>query len=229
MNDTAANTIKLEASWKQELVGEFSKPYMTELRAFLKNEIDAGLQIYPKTSHWFAAFDHTQFDKVKVVILGQDPYHGAGQAHGLSFSVPRGVPPPPSLINIFKELETDVGLKRPGHGHLMNWAEQGVLLLNSVLTVREGQAASHQKRGWETFTDQVIHALNEKREHLVFILWGAYAQKKGQFIDRKKHLVIEGVHPSPLSAPRGFMGSRPFSKCNDYLVKNGRSPIDWNI
>lgn len=229
MNENNTNSIKLEASWKRELIGEFSKPYMIGLRAFLKNEIETGHRVYPKPSNWFAAFDHTPFDKVKVVILGQDPYHGAGQAHGLSFSVPHGVRPPPSLLNIFKELATDVEMKKPGHGYLLKWAEQGVLLLNSVLTVRDGQAASHQKRGWEEFTDQVIHALNEKREHLVFILWGSYAQKKGQFIDRKKHLVIEGVHPSPLSASRGFMGSRPFSKCNDYLVKQGKQPIDWSL
>jgi uracil-DNA glycosylase len=222
-------SIKLEASWKQELIGEFSKPYMVGLRAFLKNEIAQGHKIYPKPSNWFAAFEHTPFDKVKVVILGQDPYHGEGQAHGLSFSVPNGVRPPPSLLNIFKELETDVGVKRPTHGNLLKWADQGVLLLNSVLTVREGQAASYQKRGWEEFTDQAIRALNEKREHLVFILWGSYAQRKGQFIDRSKHLVIEGVHPSPLSASRGFFGSRPFSKCNDYLIKHGKQPIDWNL
>lgn len=229
MSENNTNSIKLEASWKRELIDEFSKPYMIGLRAFLKSEIETGHKIYPKPSNWFAAFDHTPFDKVKVIILGQDPYHGVGQAHGLSFSVPHGVPPPPSLLNIFKELETDVGLKRPRHGYLLKWTEQGVLLLNSVLTVRDGQAASHQKRGWEEFTDQVIHTLNDKREHLVFILWGSYAQKKGQFIDRKKHLAIEGVHPSPLSASRGFMGSRPFSKCNAYLVQHGQKPIDWSL
>ncbi len=224
-----ASSVKLEASWKRELMDEFAKPYMIELRAFLKKEIDAGYPIYPTPSNWFAAFEHTPFDKVKVVILGQDPYHGVGQAHGLSFSVPQGVPPPPSLLNIFKELATDVGLKRPPHGNLQKWADQGVLLLNAVLTVRDGQAASHQKRGWEELTDQAIHALNKKREHLVFILWGAYAQKKGQFIDRKKHWVIEGVHPSPLSASRGFIGSRPFSRCNAYLIQHGETPIDWSL
>lgn len=229
MTKNTTDTIKLEASWKHELLGEFSKPYMTGLRVYLKEEIEKGQRIYPKPSNWFAAFDHTPFDNVEVVILGQDPYHGAGQAHGLSFSVPDGVRPPPSLLNIFKELATDVGVTRPNHGSLLKWAEQGVLLLNSVLTVRDSQAASHQNRGWEQFTDQAIHALNEKREHLVFILWGSYAQKKGQFIDREKHLVIESVHPSPLSASRGFFGSHPFSKCNAYLAEHGKKTIDWSL
>lgn len=229
MNSSPESTIKLEASWKKELLDQFSMPYMVALRSFIKTEIDAGHQIYPKPADWFAAFTHTPFEQVKVVILGQDPYHGAGQAHGLSFSVLPGVRPPPSLLNIFKELETDVGLPRPTHGHLLRWAEQGVLLLNSVLTVRDGEPASHQKRGWEQFTDQVIHVLNDQREHLVFVLWGAYAQKKGQFIDRSRHLVIEGVHPSPLSASRGFMGSRPFSQCNTYLVQHSQPPIDWHL
>jgi uracil-DNA glycosylase len=229
MNENCTDNIKLEASWKRELINEFAKPYMVSLRAFLKSEIETGQLIYPKPANWFAAFDHTPFDKVKVVILGQDPYHGAGQAHGLSFSVPEGVRPPPSLLNIFKELEADLGVKRPKQGSLFKWADQGVLLLNSVLTVRDGQPASHQNRGWEEFTDSAIHALNEKREHLVFVLWGSYAQRKGQFIDRKKHLVIQSAHPSPLSASRGFLGSRPFSKCNDYLIKHGEQPIDWNL
>lgn len=226
--DNTADTIRLEPGWKQVLQGEFGKPYMIELREFLKQEIAAGQLVYPRPANWFAAFDHTPFDRVKVVILGQDPYHGAGQAHGLSFSVPPGVPPPPSLLNIYKELETDLGQPRPRHGNLTRWADQGVLLLNSVLTVRDGQAASHQKRGWELFTDAAVRALNERREHLVFVLWGAYAQKKGQFVDRQRHLVIEGVHPSPLSASRGFFGSRPFSRCNDYLIANGEAPIDWH-
>lgn len=227
-SDNTADTIRLEPGWKQVLQGEFGKPYMIELREFLKQEIAAGQLVYPRPANWFAAFDHTPFDRVKVVILGQDPYHGAGQAHGLSFSVPPGVPPPPSLLNIYKELKTDLGQPRPQHGNLTRWADQGVLLLNSVLTVRDGQAASHQKRGWELFTDAAVRALNERREHLVFVLWGAYAQKKGQFIDRQRHLVIEGVHPSPLSASRGFFGSRPFSRCNDYLIVQGEAPIDWN-
>lgn len=222
--------VKIEDSWKRQLVDEFSAPYMQELRAFLKEEIETGQKVYPRPSEWFAAFDHTPFEKVKVVILGQDPYHGAGQAHGLAFSVKPGVRPPPSLLNIYKELETDIpGFTRPPHGYLASWAAQGVLILNSVLTVREGQPASHQGRGWEKFTDRAIHALAEKRENLVFVLWGAYAQKKGAFIDRKKHLVIETPHPSPLSASRGFFGSKPFSKINAYLVKTGQAPIEWSL
>jgi uracil-DNA glycosylase len=172
---------------------------------------------------------YTPFEKVKVVILGQDPYHGPGQAHGLCFSVRPGVKPPPSLKNIYKELKTDVGIQTPDHGYLISWADQGVLLLNSVLTVREGEAASHQKKGWEQFTDRAIHLLNEKRENIVFVLWGAYAQKKAQFVDRKKHLVLESVHPSPLSASRGFFGTRPFSKINKYLESKGLDPINWEL
>ncbi|MEK7356949.1 MAG: uracil-DNA glycosylase [Bdellovibrionota bacterium] len=221
--------VKIDASWKRQLIDEFSAPYMVKLRAFLKAEIDAGRKIYPKPSEWFAAFDHTPFEKVKVVILGQDPYHGPGQAHGLCFSVRPGVTPPPSLVNIYKELKSDLGIERPDHGYLVSWADQGVLLLNSVLTVRDGQPASHQKHGWETFTDKAIHVLNEKRDGLVFVLWGAYAQKKAQFVDRKRHLVLEGPHPSPLSASRGFFGSRPFSKINAYLEKTGQEPIDWKL
>lgn len=221
--------VKLEPSWKKELIEEFSQPYMQELRQFLKVEINAGRKIYPKPSEIFNAFEHTPFEKVKVVILGQDPYHGPGQAHGLSFSVRPGVPPPPSLVNIFQELKSDLGIERPEHGYLMSWADQGVLLLNAVLTVRQGQPASHQGRGWERFTDRAIHLLNEKREHLVFVLWGSYAQKKGSFIDRKKHLVLQGPHPSPLSASRGFFGSRPFSQINADLKKNGLKEIDWRL
>jgi uracil-DNA glycosylase len=221
--------IKMEPSWKAQLLAEFSKPYMEKLREFLKAEKAAGQVIFPKPNEWFAAFDHTPFEKVKVVILGQDPYHGPGQAHGLCFSVRPGVQPPPSLVNIYKELKTDVGVTAPNHGSLVSWADQGVLLLNSVLTVRQGQAASHQKRGWELFTDQAIHLLNDKRENLVFVLWGAYAQRKGEFIDREKHLVVECVHPSPLSVHRGFYGSRPFSKINNYLEAHGKTPIEWQI
>ena len=221
--------VKMEPSWKRELIGEFAKPYMQSLRLFLKKEIAAGKKVYPQSSQWFAAFDHTPFAKVKVVILGQDPYHGPGQAHGLCFSVRPGVRPPPSLLNIFKEMKTDLGLTPPDNGSLIKWADQGVLLLNSVLTVEEGKAAAHQGKGWETFTDQAIHVLNDKREHIVFVLWGAYAQKKGAFIDRKKHLVLESVHPSPLSASRGFLGSRPFSKINHYLEKQHIKPIDWDL
>jgi uracil-DNA glycosylase len=221
--------IKLEPSWKHQLIDEFHQPYMQNLRTFLQAELKAGKKIYPKTNEIFNAFEHTPFDKVKVVILGQDPYHGPGQAHGLCFSVRPGVALPPSLINIYKELKNDLGIDPVKHGYLMSWADQGVLLLNSVLTVREGQAASHQKHGWERFTDRAIHLLAERREHLVFILWGAYAQKKGEFIDRKRHDVIESPHPSPLSASRGFFGSRPFSKANAYLRANGLGEIDWRL
>lgn len=219
--------IQMEESWKKVLSTEFAQPYMQNLRKFLKSQLDQGKTIYPKPNDWFAAFDHTPFDQVKVVILGQDPYHGPGQAHGLCFSVRPGVKPPPSLVNIFKELHADLGLPRPQHGSLLSWADQGVLLLNSVLTVQAGQAASHQGKGWEQFTDKAVHALAERREKIVFVLWGSYAQKKGSFIDRNKHLVLESPHPSPLSASRGFLGSRPFSKINDYLKQNQITPINW--
>ncbi len=221
--------IKLEPSWKAHLQVEFDKPYMKELRGFLQKRLAAGAKVYPKPSEYFNAFEHTPFEQVKVVILGQDPYHGPGQAHGLCFSVRPGVDTPPSLMNIYKELKSDVGVEKPDHGYLMPWADQGVLLLNAVLTVEAGKAAAHQGKGWEAFTDSAIHQLNEQREHLVFILWGAYAQKKGAFIDRKKHLVIESPHPSPLSASRGFLGSRPFSKANAYLEKHGLKPINWQL
>lgn len=208
---------------------EFEKPYVESLRRFLTESVAAGKVIFPASENIFAAFRATPFESVRVVILGQDPYHGAGQAHGLSFSVPAGVRPPPSLLNIFKELETDLGIRRSSNGSLLRWAEQGVLLLNSVLTVEEDRAGSNQKRGWEQFTDRAIKELNDRRDGLVFVLWGAYAQKKGQLIDRARHLVIESVHPSPLSASRGFLGSRPFSKINTYLKSQGRSEIDWRI
>ena len=224
-----AEQIKLEPSWKAVLLDEFSKPYMQELRAFLREQQGKGKTIFPRASEIFNAFAHTPFEQVKVVILGQDPYHGPGQAHGLCFSVQPGVPPPPSLINIYKELAADVGFVPPDHGYLKSWADQGVLLLNSVLTVEMAQAGSHQKRGWENFTDRAIHELNLRREGIVFVLWGAYAQRKGEFIDRKKHLVIEGPHPSPLSASRGFFGSRPFSKINAYLSARGASQIQWQL
>lgn len=220
---------QLEQSWKQHLKDQFSLGYMKDLRAFLKNEMDHGKKIFPKTNEWFAAFEQTPFAKVKVVILGQDPYHGLGQAHGLCFSVRSGVRPPPSLLNIFKEMKTDLGIPKATHGNLTNWANQGVLLLNSVLTVEEGSAASHQKKGWETFTDRAIAVLNEERSNIAFLLWGAYAQKKGALIDRKKHFVLESPHPSPLSASRGFLGSRPFSQINSYLQQNGIDPIDWRL
>ena len=224
----SANEQRLEESWKQRLSGEFEKDYMKKLREFLVKEYKNGRKIFPRGDQYFAAMNRVPFEKVKVVILGQDPYHGAGQAHGLSFSVPPGVPAPPSLVNIFKELESDLGLKRPAGGCLESWADQGVLLLNAVLTVEEGKAASHQGKGWETFTDQVIHRLAEERENLVFVLWGSYAQKKGAFIDRRRHLVIESPHPSPLSAHRGFLGSKPFSKINKYLESQGLDPINWD-
>lgn len=221
--------IKLEASWKNRLSNEFAAPYMRELKDFLKSRLAIGKIVFPRGDQYFAAFNRTPFEKVRVVILGQDPYHGQGQAHGLCFSVPRGTAAPPSLVNIFKELASDVGVARPDHGCLESWADQGVLLLNSVLTVEEGAAASHQGKGWEKFTDSVIHRLATEKEGLVFVLWGAYAQKKGAFIDRKRHFVIESVHPSPLSAHRGFLGSRPFSKINEYLKKNHQKPIDWSL
>lgn len=221
--------IKLEASWKAHLEGEFSTERMTRLRAYLKDQYAAGKTIYPRGDEYFAAMNLTPFDKVKVVIVGQDPYHGPGQAHGLCFSVRDGVRFPPSLQNIFKELHDDVGVPIPKSGSLTKWAEQGVLLLNSVLTVENGKAAAHQGRGWEEFTDKIIHVLNEQKEHLVFILWGSYAQKKAAFVDRKKHLVIEGVHPSPLSAHRGFFGTKPFSRANAYLKSKGQGEINWDL
>jgi uracil-DNA glycosylase len=219
--------IDLEPGWLAELGAEFEQPYMQELRAFLLAEKRRGVQIYPEAANWFAAFRATPFDKVKVVILGQDPYHGPGQAHGLCFSVPPGVPPPPSLLNIFAELERDLGLARPAHGCLSHWAEQGVLLLNSVLTVEQGRAASHQGRGWERFTDRVVEVLNARREHLVFLLWGSYAERKGRIVDRSRHLVLVSPHPSPLSAYRGFIGNGHFSSANRYLEQNGQSPVEW--
>jgi uracil-DNA glycosylase len=220
---------KLERSWQQRLCGEFEKDYMQKLGAFLAEEYKKGKKIFPAGDQYFAALNKVAFEEVRVVILGQDPYHGAGQAHGLSFSVPAGVPVPPSLLNIYKELETDLGIKRVAHGTLEAWAAQGVLLLNSVLTVEEGQAASHQGKGWELFTDAVIHRLNVEREGLVFVLWGSYAQKKGSFIDRNKHFVLESPHPSPLSAHRGFLGSKPFSKINHYLESKSLKPIQWDL
>jgi uracil-DNA glycosylase len=221
--------IKLDESWKRHLADEFSKDYMIELKKFLATEFKKGKKIFPRGDEYFAAFNLTPFDKVKVVILGQDPYHGPGQAHGLSFSVRNGVDFPPSLQNIFKELKNDLGIERPANGDLTKWAKQGVLLLNSVLTVEQGKAAAHQGKGWELFTDAVIRALNDQKEGLVFVLWGAYAQKKAAFVDRKKHLVLESPHPSPLSAHRGFFGTKPFSKINRYLQSRGLTPIDWRL
>lgn len=218
--------VKIEQSWKEQLALEFDKEYFKSLTDFVRQEYQS-TTVYPPGSYIFNAFEHCSFDKVKVVILGQDPYHEPGQAHGLSFSVQDGIPYPPSLVNIFKELESDLGKPMPSSGNLLRWADQGVLLLNATLTVRAHLAGSHQNRGWETFTDAVIHKLADNRSHLVYILWGSYAQKKGAFIDASHNLVIKSAHPSPLAAYRGFFGSKPFSKANDYLIATGQEPIDW--
>ena len=218
--------VKIDASWKQHLQTEFEQPYFANLVQMVKREY-AQYACYPPGKLIFNAFNLCPFDKVKVVIIGQDPYHEPGQAMGLSFSVPDGVPMPPSLINIFKEIEQDLGTRMPASGNLTRWAQQGVMLLNATLTVRAHQAGSHQRIGWETFTDAAIRALSAGRDHLVFILWGAYAQKKGAFIDRTRHCVITSPHPSPLSAHRGFFGSKPFSKANEYLSAHGIPAIDW--
>ncbi len=221
--------VNLHDSWKVPLQAEFDAPYMGLLKAFLVAEKAKGKRIFPKGSEWFHALDATPLDNVRVVILGQDPYHGEGQAHGLCFSVQRGVRPPPSLINIYKEMKTDLGLDPPSHGNLDAWAQQGVLLLNSVLTVEAGIAASHQGKGWERFTDAVIRLVNTGPRPVVFILWGAYAQKKAAFVDRTRHLVLTSAHPSPLSAHNGFFGSQPFSKANAFLVEKGEEAIDWKL
>lgn len=221
--------VKLEDSWRQALAAEFSSPYMQELRSFLLSEREQGKRIFPKGAEYFRALDLTPVSSVRVVILGQDPYHGAGQAHGLCFSVQPGVRVPPSLVNIYKELQADLGIAPARHGHLESWAQQGVLLLNSVLTVEESRAASHQGRGWERFTDTVIRTVNEQVEHCVFMLWGAYAQKKAAFVDRERHLVLRAPHPSPLSAHQGFLGCRHFSQANDWLEKQGRGRINWQL
>lgn len=202
---------------------------MTELRAFLVEQARAGKQIYPPAGKIFAALDATPFDEVKVVILGQDPYHGPGQAHGLCFSVMPGVAVPPSLLNVYKEVESDLRIKRPDHGNLLPWAQRGVLLLNSVLTVEQGRAGAHQGKGWEDFTDSIVRLLGSEREGLVFMLWGSYAQSKGKMLDGRRHLVLRCAHPSPLSAHRGFLGSKHFSKANDYLQRRGGEPVDWSL
>lgn len=221
--------IKLEESWRCLLQPEFDSDYMQQLRVFLRQEKSRGKQIYPSGTEIFNALNATGFDSVKVVILGQDPYHGPDQAHGLCFSVKQGVRVPPSLQNIYKELAADTGFIPPQHGCLDYWAGQGVLLLNSVLTVEAGNAASHQGKGWEMFTDRIVELLNAKRSGLVFVLWGSYAQKKGAMIDRSKHLVLQSVHPSPLSASRGFFGNHHFSKANEYLLAHGNTAIDWQL
>ena len=218
--------VQIEESWKQRLQPEFNKAYFTKLTDFVRQEYSQGT-IYPPGKLIFNAFNLCPFDKVKVVIIGQDPYHGPGQAHGLCFSVNDGIAFPPSLVNIFKEIKADLGKEIPTSGNLTRWAEQGVLLLNATLTVRAHQAGSHQKQGWETFTDAVIRLLAEERENLVFILWGAYAQRKGAFIDGNKHLVLSSAHPSPLSAYNGFFGNKHFSKANEYLKAVGREEIEW--
>ena len=218
--------VQIEESWKKQLQAEFEKDYFIKLTDFVRNEY-ASTQIYPPGKLIFNAFNLCPFDKAKVVIIGQDPYHGPGQAHGLCFSVNDGVAFPPSLKNIFKEIQDDWGIPVPESGNLTRWANQGVLLLNATLTVRAHQAGSHQKKGWEEFTDAAIRALAEQREHLVFILWGAYAQKKGAFIDRNKHLVLASAHPSPLSAYNGFFGNKHFSRANEYLMAHGETPVSW--
>ncbi len=216
-------------SWQAELNSEFEQTYMQDLKAFLRAEKDQGKVIYPHSSNWFHALESTSLEDVKVVILGQDPYHQPNQAHGLCFSVLPGIKPPPSLVNIYKELETDLGIERPNHGYLESWARQGVLLVNAVLTVEDSHANAHQGKGWEQFTDKIIRTVNERCNNVVFMLWGGYAQKKGAVIDTKKHLVLKAPHPSPLSAHRGFLGCRHFSQANSYLEQHGKKAIDWRL
>jgi len=217
----------LSGQWQSHFKSEWDEAYIKELKQFLKEQKKSKALIYPQESEYFTAFNLTPFKKVKVVILGQDPYHGEGQAHGLSFSVKPGVKIPPSLVNIFKELKSDLKIEPPGSGFLQGWAKQGVLLLNATLSVEAGKAGSHQNRGWETFTDLVINTLNEKKSGLAFILWGSYAQKKGKVINTDRHLVLEAPHPSPLSSYRGFFGCKHFSKANKYLLKQGETEINW--
>ncbi len=228
-SQVARTSINLQASWLEPLRGEFDQPYMQKLKAFLKAEKQRGAVLYPAGKEIFNALNTTPLDQVSVVILGQDPYHGPGQAHGLCFSVQPRVTAPPSLVNIFKELEQDLGVRNGEHGCLLSWAQQGVLLLNSVLTVERGRAGSHQGKGWERFTDRVVSVLNERCSNLVFMLWGSYAHKKGAVIDGNKHLVLKSTHPSPLSAHRGFLGCRHFSQANAFLSKVGKMPINWAL
>lgn len=220
------NTFGIDASWAKRLKQEFSSEYFLKLMQFLKDE-ENSQQVYPPDALVFNAFNQCSFDQIKVVIIGQDPYHGLGQAHGLSFSVPEGIKPPPSLVNIFKELHADIGKEIPRSGNLEHWAAQGVLLLNATLTVRASSAGSHQKKGWEEFTDEVIREINDEKYNVVFLLWGAYAQKKGSMIDTKKHLVLKAPHPSPFSAYTGFLGCKHFSQTNAYLKEQGLVPIEW--
>ncbi|AUF97743.1 MULTISPECIES: uracil-DNA glycosylase [Pseudomonas] len=226
---TDDDRIKLEPSWKEALRAEFEQPYMQQLREFLRQEYAAGKEIYPPGPLIFNALNSTPLDQVKVVILGQDPYHGPGQAHGLCFSVQPGVPTPPSLVNIYKELQRDLNLPIPAHGYLQSWAEQGVLLLNTTMTVQRGNAASHAKKGWESFTDRIIQLVSERQSNVVFLLWGAHAQSKQKLIDGTKHLVLKSVHPSPLSAYRGFIGCGHFSHANRFLQQHGMKPVEWAL
>lgn len=221
--------VKIEEGWKQVLKEEFNQPYFQQIALHLKVEKSQGKTIYPPGSLIFNAFDTTPLEKVKVVIIGQDPYHGPGQAHGLCFSVPFGVPPPPSLVNIFKELQSDVGIPLPNHGNLMHWAKQGVFLLNASLTVRAGEPMSHARIGWAQFTDNVIRKISSEKDHVVFLLWGKFAQEKRILVDQNKHLILRSVHPSPLSAHAGFFGCRHFSQANEYLIQHGIDPIDWSL
>lgn len=221
--------VKIEQSWKDALYPEFSKPYFENITAFLKTEKAQGKTIYPPGSLIFNAFSHTPFDKVKVVLLGQDPYHNPGQAMGLSFSVPKGVTPPPSLINIYKELNKDIGMPIPRNGDLTPWADQGVLLLNAVLTVRANEPASHSKSGWMNFTDAVIKKISQEKEGVVFLLWGRFAQEKQVLIDQSRHFILKAAHPSPFSADKGFFGCKHFSRTNEILIRQGIDPIDWSI
>ena len=227
--EVLASQLRPDRGWKEHLSEEFRQPYMQGLAEFLAAEEQAGKVLFPASQHCFNALNSTPLENVRVVILGQDPYHGPGQAHGLCFSVRPNVAIPPSLVNIFKEIQDDLGIAPPDHGCLQPWAEQGVLLLNSVLTVVQGQAGAHQGKGWETFTDKVIETINCEREGVVFLLWGSYAKKKGQHIDRNKHLVLDGPHPSPLSAYRGFFGCKHFSKANDWLEQQGKPTVNWAL
>lgn len=229
MSEPESERIRLEPSWKQRVGDWLLRPDMQALSSFLRERKQAGARIYPPGPQIFAAFEATPFDAVKVVILGQDPYHGPGQAHGLCFSVRPGVPVPPSLVNIYKEVHADLGIAPPDHGCLLPWARQGVLLLNAVLTVEEGRAGAHQGKGWEGFTDHVIQTLAAERENLVFLLWGSYAQAKGKVIDARRHRVLRAPHPSPLSAHRGFLGCGHFSATNRYLHDHGVAPVDWRL
>ncbi len=229
METNSIHTIQIESAWKRRLSQELDQPYFGEIRAFLKREKLAGKVIFPPGQLIFNAFNLTPFDKVKVVILGQDPYHGTGQAHGLCFSVQHGVKPPPSLVNIYKEMKTDLGIAPPPHGCLEAWAKQGVFLLNAMLTVEKDKPASHQKIGWQNFTDAAIRQLSDNRDHLVFILWGAFAQQKISLIDNRKHLIIKSPHPSPFSADKGFYGSKPFTTANNWLEQHDIGKINWDL